>query len=324
MALVDYPSSDEEEDEDTATLKSSKESSTLKRNHEEPSNLPPLPSKFHDLYASTTRVSIRDDPSLHEGRKRVIPHIEGNWPTHIYIEWYPSTTEDASLSKLISALQKEISLDSNSKVHSSVTSDVGVPLPLHVSLSRSLGFLAPQKDEFVDSLGRVLKVSGIRPFDITFTGLKWVANFERTRWFLVLSIPKPESDGLNKLLHVCNSVVKQYGQPPLYPKPPTGPAFTPRKKHQRRKSQENRRAPYDKSHSNIDWTDMQDATDALHISLAWTLQSPSQELLELTDHVAKDHLDLLQKIEVSIAEIKCKVGNIVTSMPLPRHASEHE
>jgi hypothetical protein len=38
------------------------------------------------LYASSIRVSVRDDPSLHGGRKRVIPHVEGNWPTHIYLE----------------------------------------------------------------------------------------------------------------------------------------------------------------------------------------------------------------------------------------------
>lgn len=86
MALVDYPSSDEEDNAETPKLGSSTEKSSLKRKHEESSGLPPLPSKFHDLYASTTRVSTRDDPSLHEGRKRVIPHIDGNWPTHIYIE----------------------------------------------------------------------------------------------------------------------------------------------------------------------------------------------------------------------------------------------
>ena len=67
---------------------------------------------------------------------------------------------------------------------------------------------------------------------------------------------------------------------------------------------------------------MQDATDALHISLAWTLQNPSKDLLELTDTVAKDHLRLLKEIEVGVNEIKCKVGNIVTSMPLPRQASD--
>ncbi|CZT46938.1 uncharacterized protein RSE6_07452 [Rhynchosporium secalis] len=312
MALVDYPSSDEEVD--TSDCKANKDTN-LKRKPDPSSSLPPLPSGFHDLYASATRVSVRDDPSLHEGRKRVIPHIEGNWPTHIYIEWYPSTTEDATLSNLISALQKAVPLVTNAKVHSSVKSDVGVPLPLHVSLSRSLGFSAAQKDEFVDALSRVLETSGIRPFPITFTGLKWVSNFEKTRWFLVLSIFKPESDGLNKILHVCNSVVKQYGQPPLYPRQPTEPAFHVEKKQNVRKSEN--------SHSALGWTDMQDATDAFHISLAWTLRNPHEGLLELTENIAKEHLNELRKIEVRVEKIKCKVGDFVTSVPLRANFFEH-
>jgi hypothetical protein len=83
MALVDYSSSDDDENNEAEAKAGSLK---RKRDNESSDDLPPLPSKFHDLYASTTRVSTRDDPSLHGGRKRVTPHIEGNWPTHLYIE----------------------------------------------------------------------------------------------------------------------------------------------------------------------------------------------------------------------------------------------
>jgi U6 snRNA phosphodiesterase len=95
MALVDYTSSDEDEVEDSNDLQPNLSSTAtepkgLKRKREiyptNSSELPPLPSKFYDLYASTTRVSTRDDPNLHGGRKRITPHVEGNWPTHLYIE----------------------------------------------------------------------------------------------------------------------------------------------------------------------------------------------------------------------------------------------
>jgi hypothetical protein len=98
MALVDYASSEEDEKQDDTALghlpvAPSAGHMELKRKRDShsvtKSRLPPLPSKFHDLYASKARVSTQDDPSLHGGRKRVTPHVEGNWPSHVYIECNP-------------------------------------------------------------------------------------------------------------------------------------------------------------------------------------------------------------------------------------------
>jgi hypothetical protein len=93
MPLVDYPSSDEESiinpssdaHKDITAVSSSKK---RKREDIEPTRetLPPLPPVFHTLFVTAPRTHPSDDPSLHGGRTRQVPHVEGNWPTHIYLE----------------------------------------------------------------------------------------------------------------------------------------------------------------------------------------------------------------------------------------------
>ncbi|QSZ29544.1 hypothetical protein DSL72_004059 [Monilinia vaccinii-corymbosi] len=319
MALVDYTSSDGDDldnergaGEDDSIARTSLNPNNARRKRDVPSSspkLPPLPSKFHNLYASTVRNSPRDDPSLHGGRKRVTPHIEGNWPTHIYIEWYPSTIE----SDLLSALISKVASFKRFSIQTFLTSDLGVPLPLHVSLSRAIGFSKHVKDAFLASLEQAIRTSGIRPFRIAFSGLAWVPNYEKTRWFLVLRLDRPEKDALNKLLHVSNKIVEEFGQPPLYLDSRTSEDGTKnahlvqRAKRLRSKGQQERQS----------FVDMVDLSEAFHMSIAWTLLSPDQELIDATERLTSTELTKVKKIQVMTEEIKAKIGNVVTSVSLP-------
>ena len=79
MGLVDY-SSDEDD------LQQEQPNTKRRRIQDEGDSLPVLPDSFKDMYAVTARTATSDDPRLHQGRKRTVPHAEGNWPTHVYLE----------------------------------------------------------------------------------------------------------------------------------------------------------------------------------------------------------------------------------------------
>jgi len=167
-----------------------------------------------------------------------------------------------------------------------------------------------------------MKFSGIRPFEFAFSGLDWVANSENTRWFLILRIQKPESDSLNKLLHVCNTAVQDYGQPPLYAKASATSTSGNTAKSPKWPKQENSKNRSSAENSKAYWSNLQDLSGAFHISIAWTLGSPSEDLLALTKSVATDNFQDVAQTRVNTQEIKAKVGNAVTNMPLPTNIQE--
>lgn len=99
MALVDYSDSGSEHDDGSIPIDTDKAKTnchrTLKRKRDDDahSTVPPLPLSFHDLYASNSRTASQDDPVLHAGRQRLTPHVEGHWPTHVYIECEAETPD---------------------------------------------------------------------------------------------------------------------------------------------------------------------------------------------------------------------------------------
>ncbi|KAI2472580.1 U6 snRNA phosphodiesterase Usb1 [Annulohypoxylon bovei var. microspora] len=312
MALVDYSSSDSEsavEEAASAAVKRQKTSHTETADGES-SALPPLPAAFHDLYASTVRVSTTDDPTLHQGRKRVNPHKAGNWPSHLYIEWHPTPPQLRTLSTLLSALQPALSVD----LTSFLTSDLGAPQPLHVSLSRPIVLGTGQRDGFLEELVARVGGCGVAPFDLAPRGLEWHRTRESARSFLVLRVAGAESSSdvtattaaeagleegtedtsgpsqdiqqnphLTALLQRCNALVQEYAQPPLY-------AF--------------------KANS---------GDSAFHISIAWSFAAPTPEIRRRTEEIFARHTtrDEIRGLRVHVDGLKAKIGNAITHVPLP-------
>lgn len=290
MALVDYASSSEDEDnvsDDVVSVSKMQPSNALKRKKEAEQELPPLPAKFHDLYASNVRTTTYDDPSLHGGRKRIKPHVEGNWPTHVYVEWWPRSRDIDTLSKLIKSFSA-LTSTADSKIESLLESELGAPLPLHISLSRSLTLTLSNKTSFLAKVQNAVLASSISSFSVNPTSCTWVSNYERTRWFLVLSLARPEGDQLNDLLRLCSKIATDYDQPRLYDSP-----------------------NFEAARSAPELADEFDRSLAFHISIAWTLIPPSQALIEAATTWSNDSIDAF-----TVEGIKVRIGNVVTSVPL--------
>ncbi|KAK5700264.1 poly(U)-specific 3'-to-5' RNA exonuclease [Elasticomyces elasticus] len=302
MALVSYSSSSDSADEEVSTRPPSKTRKTE-------TALPPLPNAFRDLYSSTVRTTTSDDPSLHGGRKRVTPHGEGQWPGHVYLEYNPNPQESEQLSQLIASEQQV--QGAGCKVHSLLSNDLGVSLPLHVSLSRPLSLGTEQKSPFLTQLKDAVSSTGVRTFDVMQGGLAWHPNELRTRWFLVLQLRKPAQDELAKLLRSCNEIAGGFEQPLLYTQD----------------SIEGESLDAAKQHGG-------DGDDGgkFHISLAWSLTEPTggDGTIAATTEVAHGKVEKsepntapaaieteMKGLSMTFSEVKVRIGQDVHSLPLP-------
>ncbi|KAI2967962.1 hypothetical protein CBS147323_4510 [Aspergillus niger] len=299
MALVQYSES-ESEVENELPQRPTKRPRQAANNPS--SSLPPLPAAFHDLYASSTRVSVTDDPSLHGGRKRVIPHVEGNWPTHIYLEWYPSKDELSILSDVIDQINDRLD-GSTIQLHSLLHSDLGAQLPLHISLSRPVVLRTEQRQSFLELFQSQLKESQIPAFNVTTNSLDCVSNYEKTRWFYVLRAEKPEGNALNRLLRLSNRALARFEQPPLYESSQDVAAV-------RKSNEGGTTLPRESSDSGQTGADY---SHCFHISLAWSLTGLSSAESELIGGV---DLQKVRELSVRFDCVKVKVGNHVSSIPL--------
>jgi hypothetical protein len=64
----------------------------------------------------------------------------------------------------VSAVKESVpAIGENPGIESLLKSDLGAPLPLHISLSRPITLLTDQRQDFVTAFQSSVKKSGIRP-----------------------------------------------------------------------------------------------------------------------------------------------------------------
>lgn len=282
---------------------------------------PILPTSFRNLYATNTRTSTNDDPNLHGGRQRQTPHIPGNWPSHIYLEYTPSSPVTRLIETVLHTVENE-EQTSDFTLHSSLRSDLGVQLPLHISLSTPLILTTAIKDEFQADLVTAIQAAKPPAFTLHPTGVKWASNFTGTRHFLVLTLgrPNPDQDQLNQLLRVCNRVVQKYDLPQLYTTNnstvDTGQStFSPCSTKRSHRDNTNPPPPAN--------------TDPFHISIGWTLTAPlsffpsssntpttTSTRNETRTRTSIQLPESLTNLEVKFTHLQLKIGNIISQIPL--------
>ena len=151
---------------------------------------------------------------------------------------------------------------------------------------------------------------------MSVTSFDWTANHEKTRWFLVMRLDRAPQDGLNELLRMSNTVAQRFGQPTLYtdsqPSRATHPMYPQVHENPRKDSTRPGSASSKESLSHTELGNYVDASTSFHVSIGWTLTTPSDSSSKKLKHASHD----FQAMKISVDSVKVKIGNSITSIPL--------
>ena len=148
----------------------------------------------------------------------------------------------------------------------------------------------------------------VKGFDLT-------ANHEKTRWFLVMRLHRAPQDGLNELLRISNTIAQKFGQPTLYADSQSSRAAHPIYPQDHKKPRRGSKNPGPASMDSVPHMELAnhvDASASFHVSIGWSLTTPSESLLMKLDHASHD----FQTMRISVNSVKVKIGNSITSIPL--------
>ncbi|KAJ7465307.1 hypothetical protein FB451DRAFT_434146 [Mycena latifolia] len=163
LALVAYSSSDESESDS--------------------SRQPAKKRKLPVLSVTLVGPTHVDDPSLHQGRIRATPHVDGQYATHIYasVALDHSSTLFKLLCRIIASAKIMVPT-----LHDFWSSSKDCEPELHISLSRPIFLRSHQREDMKRAVRSIAEKNS--PFTASFAHISHLVNDEGTRIFLVLEI----------------------------------------------------------------------------------------------------------------------------------------
>ncbi|KAG8812014.1 poly(U)-specific 3'-to-5' RNA exonuclease [Serendipita sp. 400] len=194
-ALVSYSSDSEEEIKETNTKR----------------------MKLLPKLSSTLVVEPpKDDPSLHQGRVRTTPFVDGHFATHVYVSI--DLEQNPRLKSFLEEVLAEVDKTESNVFRLFNTENDANPVAsnsgeLHLSVSRPLYLREHQRDNLRKRM-RQLATESSR-FNASFASFSILDNDEKTRSFLTLEIGAGHEE-LNTLSTALNPLLRELRQPSYY------------------------------------------------------------------------------------------------------------
>lgn len=215
QGLVAYDSTSDSEVEDDDAPAAPKKA---KLQETEPARLkvllPSPPDALRKMYCeSEALMAPQDDPDMHGGRLRTVPHRRGDWVSCVSLK-----IPEASLSDLALLRDKFLEVFSAAGIDS-----VSPEVEPHLSVSKGVALQRQWIDPILTRLKRALRTgsAAARPFSVRIGEAVVLVNETRTRTFVGVSVLEDGGSEapLHRIVRVVDAIFADYGLPEFYDPP---------------------------------------------------------------------------------------------------------
>ncbi|KAG2365151.1 hypothetical protein BDR07DRAFT_1278095, partial [Suillus spraguei] len=181
--------------------------------------------KLPSLASSFIVPAPVDDPTLHQGRVRTTPHVEGQYAAYVYIPLivHPGTALYSLIDEVLVVTKEMVPAAHAIGEIGTCQNGGGLVVnsshrvrELHLSLTRPIFLRAHQREEFKQAIKLI--ASRRARFQASFATFSELTNDERTRTFLSLEVGAGHNE-LRDLLSVLSPTLRSLRQRDFYTQP---------------------------------------------------------------------------------------------------------